>query len=704
MGSRKWIKTIEILGDRVVRVACLPPGQKRVIPSFAVREPLDFKPARCRAANGWRTARAGAVTVSVRDCGRPFGRDNLMVRWTHEGRERLWRPGDVDEDNLGGPYQALDLLCETVIGPDGARRPYDPMQGFNSYSMQTGRLYDICRLAVEPHLGPGEPPDAWGADLWRMLEGRPPVHMKAWPRSVIEAVRQVSLRPPGMLSRWGLTIIRDDSLPWDASADWPAPRPEAEQQILYLIHYGLDFKAGVRAMRDLFGPPPRVPDWVLGVWFSCYRVMGEREFRKVAGEFERRGLPLDAVVVDTDWHRHFWHGFDWNTELFPAPERFRDWLRHTGLHAVFNVHPLFIPEGDSRLAEFLAQSGAEKHILGRTQAPHPFMAGCQHVALFDRRQAEAYFDVFHRPIEQEGGCEVWWVDGTLADNKGHDATSFMNECYAVRARFAARAVEALPSSSARTSPAEKRSRTRSGISKRSNAAGPATRFVLSRGHGLGAHRSLLHFTGDTLSQWAVLREEVRLTPLAANALIAFTSHDIGGFMKGAADWKQNKPPADLMVRWVQFGVFSPVFRLHSDHGVREPWRFGRRAGAIMGRFLRLRRAMRPYLKRCARQACETGLALVRPMYFEFPEHHEAYEFPLQYMLGSDVLVAPVTSPEGVNSCWIPPGVWRHLFDNRALSGPLLLNESVPLEVMPVFIRQGGGWDRWRRWLRRACSS
>jgi alpha-glucosidase (family GH31 glycosyl hydrolase) len=141
-----------------------------------------------------------------------------------------------------------------------------------------------------------------------------------------------------------------------------------------------------------------------------------------------------------------------------------------------------------------------------------------------------------------------------------------------------------------------------------------------------------------------------------------------------------------MVRWVQFGVFSPIFRLHSDHGVREPWRFGRRALEIMRRFLRLRREMLPYLRRLAREAHETGVAPCRPMYYEFPDEEEAYRRPYQYMLGPDILVVPVTNPAGHASVWIPPGEWRNLLKDNNIIGDRIFEEVFELKRFPIFFR------------------
>jgi alpha-glucosidase (family GH31 glycosyl hydrolase) len=320
------------------------------------------------------------------------------------------------------------------------------------------------------------------------------------------------------------------------------------------------------------------------------------------------------------------------------------------------VHPQYLPAEDTRLPEFLRKTGAQRNKVEAADALHEYNVGRHEVDLFDQQQADAYMDVFHRPIEQEGGCDMWWVDGTLIDNKGRDATAWLNELYCIAGK------------------------------KKRHRPGDHDEVVLSRTHGLGAHRSTLHFTGDTLSQWPVLEHEVRITPLASNALLAYESHDIGGFYPGHTSWKQNKPPDDLMVRWTQFGCLSPIMRLHSDHGIREPWRFKATTLDIMRRFLHFRRLLQAYLQRLADEANRSGVGLCRPMYYEFPEEEQAFNRPLQYMLGDALLVAPVTDPEGQSELWFPPGEWRHCFYDRLITGPCQIKEFVPLAYAPVYVR------------------
>lgn len=653
MSRTKWTKRIEFLSSDVLRIVCAPGDEHDRCETFAVRDASRFRKAVAKRSGAWNEVIRGAIRVRYKEDGRELDARNLEVHWENSGEIRVWRPGMLDAENLGGSYLSLDLVGGGMLSEE--HRPYDPMRGFDYHNVGMHALADLVRDTVREKIGKPEDNATWWGEFCRLTSGEKPTVFRQWPKTIREKLAIMRLTPPGLLSRSGLTIFRDDSLPWDRKAQWVKPRPEVAPQVLYLVHYGDDYKAGLRNLTELLGPVPRPDDWVLGVWFSCYRRMGERHYRKLEADFRKHDLPLDAVVIDTDWHRIFWHGFDYDARLFPDPKRFTKWMRSRGLHGIYNVHPIYIPEKDSRLPEFLKKSGTDLRVYTKENAPTWFQENCHEVDLFDPEQARLYFDIFHKPIERDGGCDMWWIDGTLKEPGGRDATAWMNDLYATEAR-----------------PRDPRA--------------PRDRIVLSRTHGLGAHRSTLHFTGDTFSQWGVLAAEVRLTPLAANSLLAYVSHDIGGFFRGVPEDKKNKPADDLMVRWTQFGCMSPIMRFHSDHGVREPWRFSKSTLATIREFLQLRKSWAHYFAQLADEAHATGAGIVRPIYYEFPGHETSYASTEQYMLGSEILVSPVVRADGRVRTWLPGGRWRHLFLDRVIEGNCTIEEEVPLSIIPVYTR------------------
>lgn len=155
---------------------------------------------------------------------------------------------------------------------------------------------------------------------------------------------------------------------------------------------------------------------------------------------------------------------------------------------------------------------------------------------------------------------------------------------------------------------------------------------------------------------------------------------------------------ELACRWLQFGVFSPICRLHStcspDAG-KEPWRYSPEIAEIMRRFLALRHRLLPYLHSMNWRSHLEGIPLVRPLYHAWPDRQEAYEYPNVYEFGSQLIVAPVTTPcdartRSAEVClWLPEGLWYDFFTDEEYEGGRRLTLRCPLERIPVFVRSGG---------------
>jgi hypothetical protein len=217
-------------------------------------------------------------------------------------------------------------------------------------------------------------------------------------------------------------------------------------------------------------------------------------------------------------------------------------------------------------------------------------------------------------------------------------------------------------------------------------------------NGAGAfaeHRYAIHFTGDTCATWPMLAFEPQVTAGEGNIGLPYVSHDIGSFNgPPIAGMCTNNPGSkvadDLYVRWVQFGTFQPLDRLHSNHGARLPWEYSPPASTIAAAFLRLREALVPYLYTLARSAYDRGLPIARALYLQWPGQPAAYERPTEYTLGSDMLVAPVTSPgdPASQTVWIPPGTWLDYTTGARFRGPKNYEMAVPLDRYPVFVRAG----------------
>jgi hypothetical protein len=275
----------------------------------------------------------------------------------------------------------------------------------------------------------------------------------------------------------------------------------------------------------------------------------------------------------------------------------------------------------------------------------------------DREFLTAYFNVLHRGLE-ERGVDFWWIDWQSgADSRvaGIDPLWMLNHFHFL-----------------------------------DNARDGRRPLTFSRYAGPGSHRYPVGFSGDTVVSWASLAFQPYFTATASNIGYGWWSHDIGGHMFGTKD-------DELAARWVQLGVFSPILRLHSSENrfnSKEPWRFGTEARDAMVSALRLRHRLVPYLHTMNWRAARECIPLVQPMYYAYPDSAEAYQVPSQFAFGSELLVAPITSPRsralltGRVRAWLPPGVWVDLDTGLSYDGDRLVYLHRDLSSIPVLARGG----------------
>lgn len=215
-------------------------------------------------------------------------------------------------------------------------------------------------------------------------------------------------------------------------------------------------------------------------------------------------------------------------------------------------------------------------------------------------------------------------------------------------------------------------------------------LILSRYAGPGSQRCPVGFSGDTIMSWKSLAFQPRFTAMAANAGYPWWSHDIGGHMNGVRD-------DELSVRWVQLGVFSPILRLHSSCSPftgKEPWSYGLEAELAMEDALRLRHRLLPYLYTAMERTFRLGEALVRPLYYRWPESPEAYSAPDQYLFGPSLMVCAVTRPMDARlkrasvTAWLPEGYWFDFTTGQIYTGGRLMKLWRALDEYPVLAPAG----------------
>ena len=485
--------------------------------------------------------------------------------------------------------------------------------------------------------------------VWRY--GQPAADLGGTARTLDMADGRIPLEP-GVASRVGYAVL-DDSRTLLLEADgWVAPRPPGRTD-LYVFGYGHDYADAVQAFYAVSGHPPLVPRWALGNWWSRYHRYTAAGYRELIERFRAEGLPFAVSVIDMDWHLvdvdpthgSGWTGYTWNRDLFPDPAGFLEWLHANGLRVTLNVHPA---DGVRAFEDaYPAMAAALGRDPGSTE-PIPF-------DVTDGDFLAAYFEVLHRELERQG-VDFWWLDWQSGPHSrviGIDPLWMLNHFHFLD----------------------------------SSRAGAGLTF--SRYAGPGSHRYPVGFSGDAVISWASLDFQPEFTATAANIGYGWWSHDIGGHMFGAKD-------DELTARWVQFGTFSPILRLHSGSNPfihKEPWTLEPAARAVTDSYLRLRHRLVPYLHTMNYLATQ-GTPLVRPMYWMDPGRGEAYEVPHQYLFGTELIVVPVTAPAdpisrlGATTAWLPPGDWTDIRTGQRYTGDRELVLHRELADIPVLGRAG----------------
>ena len=605
----------EVLSPTLIRLEYAADGNFEDLPTLtAVHRGAPRSKVRTTVLNGMRVIRTSRAVLRYRRNSGPFGPSNLELSIEVGGKPRTVHPA--------------------FPGASTARADTPPP------------------FATQPNPGDRAPRTNGNLGGWyRALDGQSgpvPLH-------------------DGILSRDGWYLL-DDSISPRLVEDgrWYSPRPEraGPYQDGYLFAYGRDYAAGLRDFRDLTGAAPLLPRKAFGNWFSQYTFFSARDYRELLARFRAERVPLDVLVIDTDFKSpNPWNGWQWTPVFASDPARFLRWARGQGLEVGLNVHPSItrddpsFPAADATAGGLPSDGGRCKTHL---QDPN---AQC---AVFDwarREHVAAYFGL-HAPFERQG-VDFWWLDWNSDESDarapGLTPDTWINSLYAADMANRGQRWLAL-----------------------SRIGSSFWNYHAPMPGAWAEHRYSIHFTGDTYATWPMLDFQIRMTAAEGAGIgLPYVSHDIGSFLG-------ERLPSDMYVRWVQFGTFQPILRLHSDHGYRLPWQYGPRAERIASGFLRLRAALVPYLYGAAREAYDTGLPIVRAMYLRWPGASEAYRFDGQYMLGDELLVAPVTKPgaTATKRVWFPPGRWVDVFTGEEHRGGRSERLRVPLDRMPVFARVG----------------
>lgn len=466
----------------------------------------------------------------------------------------------------------------------------------------------------------------------------------------------------GVVSRGGWTTI-DDTSNYIMSAEpgswFGSNLTNTDDMDVYFFGHGSNYRAALQDYTNLAGKTPMFHRSLLGAWFTRWYDYDNSDVERLVNIFKQDSVPLDVLVLDMNWHtKNDWTGYSWDRQLFPYPNDTIAFIHSQGLLTAANLHDADgIGYWEDKYADMCSVMG---------QNP-----GAKQTVMFSPMNA-TYMHALEDIVLANANFDFYWIDWQQGGNSGGCPGNQLNPTFI-------------------TDHVRSTDSIRRGESKRD--------MVLARWGGLGGHRYPVGFSGDvsTLS-WECFSFQPYFSVTAANVAYGYISHDLVG------------PETDheLHVRWMQFGSFSGILRIH-DRGMSAGscwpncpivniWRLPEKYFDAIREAMQARVALLPYMYTEMRNGYDTGVPMVYPMYYDWPNEDDAYNMGpggvhAQYMFGPNLLVAPVCTQGDSNevatkTIWLPPATWYDDVFGLLVEGGSSITRQYDVSEIPMFVRAG----------------
>ncbi len=432
------------------------------------------------------------------------------------------------------------------------------------------------------------------------------------------------------------------------------------ESLEYYLIYGPTPKQILERYTALTGRPAAVPAWSFGLWLSTSftTAYDEATVTSFIDGMAERDLPLSVFHFDCFWMREFnWSDFEWDPRTFPDPEGMLARLHEKDLRVCVWINP-YIAQRSPLFAEAAEAGYLVKRPNGDVWQWDLWQAG---MALVDFTNPDATLwyqgklrhllgqgvDAFKTDFGERIPLEVDYFDGSSPERMHNYYTQLYNEAV----------FEVLQ-----------------------RARGEDDAVLFARSATTGGQQMPVHWGGDNTSSYESMAETLRGGLSLAFSGFGFWSHDIGGF--------EGTPDPGVFKRWTAFGLLSSHSRLHGSNSYRVPWAFDQEAVDVTRRFTKLKLSLMPYLFAAGREATHHGTPVMRPMQLEFPGDPAVGYLDRQYLLGADLLVAPVFSASGEVEFYLPSGTWTNYFTGEQVAGGAWRHETHGFDSIPLYVREG----------------
>jgi oligosaccharide 4-alpha-D-glucosyltransferase len=452
---------------------------------------------------------------------------------------------------------------------------------------------------------------------------------------------------------------------------------------VYVI-IGKDYKDILQSYHKLTGTQPLPPRWAFGNLMSRFGYISEAQVKDILAKMEQEGIPVDAIIFDLFWFGDSIRGtlgnLDWvNEKKWPDPKKMIGDFRKKGINTILVTEPFFVETSGNYPAskKYLAVDSS-----GKAFYLTDFYFGKGGLIDIFRNDSKDWFWSFYKK-QMDLGVEAWW--GDLGEPEKHPRTLYHNlKDIGYKRLFAADEVHNIYG----------HNWTKMLYEKYAKEYSNKRLFSLNRSGFAGSQRySIFPWTGDVSRSWSGLRAQLQVLLGMSMSGVPYVHSDAGGFAGGEGD-------NELYVRWLQFAAFTPIFRPHgtalydvepaaksfpSEAALIDtPWRQYAK-DAVLFRYSYL-----PHLYNLAYQQTKNGAPIIAPLYFYFPADTVAAKIEDQFMLGRDVVVAPVLEKRATaRKYYLPGGKWFDLQQMKIIEGGKWITRTIGIKDFPILLRESG---------------
>lgn len=530
----------------------------------------------------------------------------------------------------------------------------------------------------------------WNTDTYAYPRGLDPIYQSIGFYTALRYEREPGGARAGRGRAYGLFLDNTSRTYFDMGKTDPSRVTfgAASGELNYYVFTGGRERTPKKVLEDyswLTGRASMPPLWALGNQQSRWSYYPESRVREVARGFRESRTPADVIYLDIDYMDGF-RVFTWNKERFPNPSKLLADLRAEGFRVVLIIDP-GVKVDPNYYAYVQGQAGGHfvKTADGKELHASVWPGVCAFPDFTDAKAREWFGSLYKTNLDE--GVAGFWNDMNepgvfLSDETPKpDIYHHPMKTFPLDARHAA---DGAPGTHARYHNVYGMQMARSTFEGLKKLRPDERPFVLTRAGYAGVQRYSAVWTGDNVATWDHLRLSLQMLMNMSVSGVPFVGSDVGGF--------SGNPSPELYTRWLQAAALTPMLRSHSENGSNphEPYSFPKAYADINRASIELRYRLLPYIYSRFNEHMRTGAPVMRPLWFEYPNDARTYLIDDQYLVGRDLLVAPVlTESVTKRRVYFPAGDnWVDWWTGKTYEGGKDADIDAPLDRLPLFARAG----------------